>query len=258
MKIGVISDIHANLPALEAVLDELSDREVDAIVCVGDIIGVLGHPNEVVSLIKQSADHAVFGNHDTRVFPDRDWLPVSDYEVVEYEQALDEVTDENYEWLTSLPGMVEAYENVVIAHARPDEDAPEGGLEYDDAGVRPSEFVSITTEAFDADGDGGVLLLGHTHKQHAVNVGKFKGQPDALVLNPGSVGFPFEYDVPYGEDDAPTLGKASFAVVDTETLEYDLCSVEYDATPVFDHLRDHDLLDDSSAGKGSMQTRNSP
>ena len=51
MEIGVISDVHSNLPALESVVKELDRREVDEIICGGDLIGYYPYPNEVLELI---------------------------------------------------------------------------------------------------------------------------------------------------------------------------------------------------------------
>jgi predicted phosphodiesterase len=235
MKLGVISDIHGNLPALESVLDQFEARGIEEFVCVGDIIGVLGSPHEVASYIKQHARHAVIGNHDLRVAPQRDWMPAKDYEVVEYEHTMDELDEATYEWLVSLPGMVETDDGLVLTHSRPDPASPSGTAKGD-AGVHPRSFTSVATDLGDV-----VLLMGHTHYQHAVDLSKFDGQ-EGLVLNPGSVGFPFTHEVvPHDDGTASYIGKASFAVVDTDTREYELASVEYDSTPVVEHLREHDL-----------------
>ena len=235
MKIGVIADIHGNISALESVIDEFDERGVDEFVCVGDIIGVLGSPGEVASLVKDHAREAILGNHDLRVAPQRDWMPVHDFEVVEYEHTLDELDEETYDWLVNLPGMVTTDDRLILAHSRPDPDAPSGTTEGD-AGVLPREFTSIATDFEDS-----ILLLGHTHYQHAVALDKFEGQ-SGVVLNPGSVGFPFNYETEEQDDGNTTyFGKASFAVVDVETQEFELGSVLYDSTPVVEHLYDHGL-----------------
>ena len=64
-RVGVVSDIHANLPALEAALRALESAAVDTIVCCGDIIGIGLWPRECVARIRASADLCVLGNHES-------------------------------------------------------------------------------------------------------------------------------------------------------------------------------------------------
>lgn len=235
MKLGVLSDIHGNLPALEAVLAEFERANVDEIVCVGDIIGVLGNPGAVARLIRDTATDAILGNHDLRVSPDREWMPVAAYEVVEYEQTLHELDTELLDWLISLPGMIRRPDGIAIAHSTPNPAAP-SGTEKGDAGVHPRDFTRIATDL-----EEDILLLGHTHYQHGVDLNRFDGQ-QGVVLNPGSVGFPFRTRTERRDDGTPTYyGTASYAILDTETHEFELTTVEYDSTSVVEHLRDHGL-----------------
>ena len=64
MKIALLSDIHANLPALEAVLAEIDRRNPDSIYCLGDLVGYAPYPNEVVEIIRQRKIPTIAGNHD--------------------------------------------------------------------------------------------------------------------------------------------------------------------------------------------------
>lgn len=227
-KVGVISDIHGNLPALKAVLHELETKhDVDSIVCTGDVVGLLGSPSEVVSLVQEKTDVQVYGNHDSRFFKNRHWEPDNHTDNVEYQQVLDALTDEQLEWLRDLPSYTVFQDAVTVhvAHSNPLND-DESGTERGDAGVHPKDFVKVGGKLLMGD----VLVVGHTHYQHAVNLDKFDGQ-SGLMLNPGSVGFPWEDN-----------GPASYAVVDTETLEYELCTVEYDTTSVEKHVKTSGLV----------------
>ena len=67
MRIGVISDIHSNLPALEAVLADVEREAPDAVWCLGDIVGYGPHPNECVDLVRSRAALSLCGNHDLAV-----------------------------------------------------------------------------------------------------------------------------------------------------------------------------------------------
>ena len=64
MRIAIISDIHANTEALEAVLADISRQKIDEILCLGDIIGYGANPNECIEIIKKSCPFCILGNHD--------------------------------------------------------------------------------------------------------------------------------------------------------------------------------------------------
>jgi predicted phosphodiesterase len=63
-RVAVITDIHANLPALEASLAEIERLGVDSVYCGGDLVGYGPHPNEVCALIEQRAIPTIYGNYD--------------------------------------------------------------------------------------------------------------------------------------------------------------------------------------------------
>lgn len=241
MKLGIIADIHANKPALEATLNELhTTHNVDEIVCVGDVVGLLGWPNDCVDLLREHIDVFVYGNHDSRFFESRDWNPVHEPEVVEYEHVMEDLTEENLTWLRDLPARKTVEldgETISLVHARPDGDDPDGRTKGN-AGLPLDDYVGAGGAAI----DGGILLIGHSHYQHAVNLSKFDGQ-NGLVLNPGSVGFPFDYGSGYQlDDDTHHSGKAEYAAIDTDTQEYSLEDVVYNSQPVHDHLREVELI----------------
>ncbi len=229
MYIGVISDIHGNEAALEATLDALAADGVEEIVCLGDIVGVLGGSDACVTLVRTNCEHVVCGNHDTRFFPDRNWLPARDVDVVEYEHVMEDLTNENYEWLVSLPTIKTAYDAVTLVHSQPDVD-DKVGASHGNSGIHPRDAVGVAGKYL----DGGTLFIGHTHKAHAVDLDKFDDQT-GLVVNPGSVGFPFStnsgQDATIEDSSRELTGVASYATVETESQEYELHTVEYNHTP---------------------------
>ena len=64
MRIGIISDIHANMPALEMVMEDLGNQHVDATYCLGDLVGYAPFPNEVTARIQSDGIPTVMGNYD--------------------------------------------------------------------------------------------------------------------------------------------------------------------------------------------------
>ena len=67
MRIGILSDIHGNLPALAAVLDHIKSSQVDALYCLGDLVGYAAFPNEVVERIRTEGIPTIMGNYDDGV-----------------------------------------------------------------------------------------------------------------------------------------------------------------------------------------------
>lgn len=72
MRVAIISDIHANIAALEAVLDDLKHQDVERTYCLGDLVGYAPFPNEVIDRIRQDAIPTIMGNYDDGVGFDRD------------------------------------------------------------------------------------------------------------------------------------------------------------------------------------------
>jgi predicted phosphodiesterase len=229
MRLGVIADVHANAPALRAVLTVFDDRDVDAVVCAGDVLGHNGFPEETLRLVRDRVDAVALGNHDRRVLPDTEFTPRAPVERFEHDLGT-RLTPEQERWLTDQPLIARPAElPVVIAHARPSLDDP-SGFTTGRGGLGKGEYVKAGSRV----PDDTVLVLGHTHRQAAVRLDKFAGQ-SGLVINPGSVGDPF---------DTP----AEYAIVDATDWTYELASVEYDSTPVRELLERHELASNRRYG----------
>src|SRR3954449_10957603 len=76
MRVAVVSDIHANLPALEAVLAAIDEEAPDELWCLGDVVGYGPNPNECVAVVRDRADVCLSGNHDLAVLGE---LPIEDF-----------------------------------------------------------------------------------------------------------------------------------------------------------------------------------
>jgi predicted phosphodiesterase len=119
MRVLIISDIHANLTALEAVLEQGNDR--DAVWCLGDLIGYGPDPNECVELIANLSNAlSLIGNHDQAVLGE---IPLSRFNsdagaVVAWTQSV--LTDNNQTYLNTLPSKV-TLEGYTLAHGSPNQ-----------------------------------------------------------------------------------------------------------------------------------------
>lgn len=200
MKIGLISDIHANLPALEAVLRDMPS--VDSIVCAGDVIGYNPMPAACVDRIQDVAVVTVQGNHDRMVeTPVRYAANHMAHAGLKY--ALDALSEAQLEWLRELPESTTfGGGDYLLVHSHPDRRG-----EY----VYPEKFPDLRPFLDEYEG----VVLGHTHVQGKAHV------DDRLVVNPGSVGQPRDGD-----------SRAAYAVLDTEANDAELRRKHYDVDRV--------------------------
>ena len=151
MKVAVLSDTHANLPALEAVLDEVGELEVDQAWFLGDAVGYGARPNEVVELLAGRCDLMLIGNHDLAALGE---LDVSTFSPDASEAALwtrRQLSDETREVLTGLPGPSAELEGLGLFHASPRDPVWEYVLDPGTAG-----------DCMDASGNR-IGLIGHSH-----------------------------------------------------------------------------------------------
>lgn len=179
MKIAVLSDIHSNLAALKAVLEDLP--QVDEIFCLGDVVGYAAEPNEVVELLRDKVTRCVMGNHDYAAVTG----DVSGMNQLAAHAAIwtnKNLTERNLKFLRSLPlesKVKLSGKTIYLAHGSPRDPL----WEYVFPDVSNSSLLEII-KGIDAD----FLLLGHTHVPMQRKIfGKW-------VLNPGGVGQPRDLD----------------------------------------------------------------
>ena len=204
VRVVFISDVHSNLEALEAVLDEAGKARV---YCCGDIVGYGASPNEVVRVLRDVGATCVIGNHDQASLEGDvgEFNPRAAMAAIWTSQHL---TDESRAFLGSLPREVATEvggKRVYIVHGSPDDPM----WEY----VRPSTHADLFDyylQKVNAD----VLALGHTHLAF-----QWRSDNGGVVFNPGSVGQPRNGD-----------SRASYAVLTVASGEVavEARQVEYD------------------------------
>lgn len=207
MQIGVISDVHANIVALEAVLEDMS--EVDMLVCAGDVVGYNPWPGECVDQIRESGMPTIMGNHDRAVVTG-EYPGFNDMAVAGVEYAREHLSEEQVGWLADLPTeQLLVDDRVKIVHGHPDDP---------DHYTKPEEFSPDLLE------DEELLIMGHTHVQnHEI-------YDEGIVLNPGSVGQPRDRD-----------HRAAYSIVDLDEWTVAEHRVEYDTDSVIHEVVDAKL-----------------
>jgi predicted phosphodiesterase len=193
MRVAVISDVHGNYHALEAVLQEIDAERVDAVWCLGDTVGYGPLPNECCGAVRDRADVCLVGNHDLVVLGE---LSVSDFNDEAAAAALwtsDVLTEASRSFLESLKPEG-AVEGIDLYHAS----ARDPVWEY----VLTEESARATLELSSAP----VVLVGHSHVALAITAdgrevlgGLAAGGTEVKLdgrwlLNPGSVGQPRDGD----------------------------------------------------------------
>jgi len=239
VRILLLSDIHANLEALEACLQEAP--EYDLAVNLGDVVGYGASPNEVVERSRQLGKVVVRGNHDkacSGVSSMEDFNPIAGLAVIWTRTVL---RKDNLEWLRTLPegpAPLAGVEGVQIVHGSPhDED----------------EYLILLPEALRSldETEPPLTFFGHTHIQG----GFFVGADDAAAIRPvyNSHGtsekfvFKLEKNVRYlinpGSVGQPRDGdwRAAFALFDTEAFTVTYYRSKYDVAAAQQRILDADL-----------------
>lgn len=176
MKIAAISDIHGNIYSLMKTLEDISEQNVDLIVCLGDLVGYGPHPNEVIALIKRKEIPCIKGNYDASVV-DGDFTYIRDTSINTFALpwAVDEVRASNKYYLDSLPDHL-SYNfsglKVDFVHGSP---AACNEYLFEDSDVTKNIMSSFT---------GDILVCAHTH------IPSYKKFGDKIFINVGSVGKP--------------------------------------------------------------------
>ena len=194
LRVAVISDIHANLHALEAVLEAIDADPPDALWCLGDLVGYGPRPNEVVAIVRERATISLVGNHDLGVLGGLDLEEFSPDAAVSARWTRTVLLEEHRAYLESL--LPEAkVEGAELYHASPRDPV----WEY----VITEETARDALESTVAP----AVLVGHSHVALAITLvdGRLGGDlapagtqvglgSERWLLNPGSVGQPRDGD----------------------------------------------------------------
>lgn len=202
-ELAVISDIHGNLDALNAVMNNLSQKDI---YCLGDLVGYGANPNEVIEWARERNVKCVIGNHEYALITgDVSWFNPDAQRAIFWTRS--NLKRENYEFIKRLPERIEAKiedVNALFVHGSPNDPI----FEY----VMP-ETHSDLFDYYLSRNNVNVLGLGHTHIPFL-----YKTNRD-VIFNPGSVGQPRSRD-----------NRASYAIliIDRREVQVEHKMVEYD------------------------------
>jgi len=183
VRLAVLSDVHGNLHALDAVLEDIARQNVDGMLSLGDFLSGPCDPAGVANRFIELGMPSVRGNHDRYIVDGRE----NDWHIdVLVRRLLDE---RQRAWLASVPATLLFEGDVFLCHGTPRDD----NASFMDhmvgtiAAMQSREHIEAEAAGFDH----AVLLCGHTHVPRSLRLNDGR-----LVVNPGSVGLPFEIGSP--------------------------------------------------------------
>ncbi len=215
MKYAILADIHANLEALQAVVQDMKQQGCTHAACLGDLVGYCASPKECLDLIRGMNIPCVQGNHDQYAGDNEPPEGFNPHAAEAVEWTRRQLTNEDRAWLRSLK-LVEVVDGFTIVHGSLNE--PERWQYVFDKFAAAAHFVEQRTP---------VCFFGHTHvpvafvKDAVVRSGTYskfqieKGRQ--YFINPGSVGQPRDGDP-----------RAAYATYEPETGWVELRRVDYD------------------------------
>lgn len=226
MRVLVISDIHANLNALEAVIEAAGP--IDAAWCLGDLVGYGPDPNECIARVRDLPDlTCIIGNHDAAALNqiDSDTFNPEARTAIHWTQKA--LTQSSKNFLRGLPEKA-SRQNFTLAHGSPRHPVWEYLLD--------TRTATISFEFFDTP----ICLVGHTHLPVIYTLSDSSHlarltipEPDAIIpmperaiVNPGSVGQPRDRDP-----------RAAFAVLDNTANTWRYQRISYDVPAVQERMR---------------------
>ena len=218
MRTGIISDIHSNLQAAEAVLKFMKNLSIDRYICLGDLVGYGGNPVEVVEMVRPPVEFTVMGNHDAAVAGRMDYTYYYDAARRALDWTRNALKREQLQYLSDLP-LLKVNRDVCYVHGEP---MVPGDFNYiytiDHAEGLCPHYDDLQT----------VTFVGHSHLRRVYEI-----RPDIALEYPvesmildaerkyvvavGSVGQPRDFDT-----------RACCVVWDDEKLAVEFYRIEYD------------------------------
>jgi predicted phosphodiesterase len=225
VKLALISDIHANLQALQATLDDIAAQSVDRIVCLGDIVGYNTNPGECIALVRRADCLCVAGNHDRAVSRQITTETFSNTAARAAAWTRQRLGKDELAFLAGLPLKAEIAGELIAVHGALHPETGGESVRLDNDESRGFSFEALMTDPSGAR----ICAFGHTHHAavHEFRRGHIAARPEDEVhlrddayylVNPGAVG------EPRGAD-----RRASYMVVDLVRRVVTVHRVAYDA-----------------------------
>lgn len=222
---AIISDIHSNLPALEAVFQDIDKQGVEAVYCLGDVVGYGPFPVECLRRVKERAEVCLLGNHDEALLGEPLNFSVNAAKAIEWTRAQmpreDPQFEELWEYVGAMELMWERAQDLFV-HGSPIEPTQEYLMPTDDLSAEKYDHVFGEFRR--------LLFVGHTHLPCVITPDRkvrrakelnqeYKLDQKQAIVNVGSVGQPRDHDP-----------RACYVVVDDDLVRWRRVAYDVDAT----------------------------
>jgi len=232
MRYAIIADIHANLAAFTAVLDDIERRgEIEEIWCLGDVVGYGPDPHQCIELLQQQKHVCIMGNHDLAAIGKMDTSLFNPFAAAACHWTIQQLNPTDVDYLENLPFVAERGD-FTLAHGSPREPIWEYLLSISNA---RENFFHFKTQ---------FCLVAHTHVPlifRYTEPDKYSARPflpdvglslgkDRFIINPGAVGQPRDSDP-----------RASYAIYDSEARIIRLYRISYNINMTQRRMKEYKL-----------------
>jgi len=219
MRFAIISDIHANIEALDSFFESIKDNPVDEIICLGDLVGYNASPNECIELIREKKIKCLMGNHDARAAGIEDLSEFNLLAANAIEWTKGVLKEENRAFLAGLPRCLNVAKKFYAIH---------GSIDDTDRYIYGAADALRNFKLLEKVKGLNICFFGHTHvpisylcandsvRMNLDNSIKLK-KGASYLINPGGLGQSRDKD-----------HRGSYAVYDTKTSEVTFHRIEYD------------------------------
>jgi predicted phosphodiesterase len=219
VRIAVISDVHGNLGALEAVLADINNQNVEQILNLGDALSGPLLPAECADRLIPLGLPTIRGNHERQLLT----LKVEEMGPSDrYTAAC--LHPDHFRWIARFPERIQLFDEVLLVHGTPHSDLMYFLETVEREGLRRASLQEVSSRAAGVAAE--LILCGHTHIPRSVRL--LDGR---LIVNPGSVGLPaYQGDWPFSHEVQMGSPHARYAIVEKQEEKWssELRAVAYD------------------------------
>jgi diadenosine tetraphosphatase ApaH/serine/threonine PP2A family protein phosphatase len=231
MRYAIISDIHGNAEALQAVLKDIQHNSIDTVICLGDIVGYYPDPEKCIELVRDNVAQCVAGNHDYAAIGKIDTQNFTYYAYAAMEWTKKHLSEKSKSFLEGLPLSIDR-DGMFFTHSSPSNpqdwayvfpDSEEAVFQAFNCLVYQLNFIGHTHWPSIMIQDDDKVYL---HSDHSIKI----NDNHYYLINVGSVGQPRDFD-----------SRSCYGIYDSQTKEFSLRRVKYDFSTTQKKIRDNDL-----------------